>query len=81
MDGLADSVKLLHQRLVDMQAAGGIQNHHIALMLTGVFDRLQRGLDRILRCLLYTSPSSLPLALSVVATLVCPFRSFCSILS
>ena len=49
MDGLADSVKLLHQRLVDVQAAGGIQNHHVALMLTGVFDRLQRGLDRILR--------------------------------
>ncbi len=49
MDGFADSVKLFHQRLVDVQAARRIQNHHVALMLTGVFNRFLRRLDRILR--------------------------------
>ena len=49
MDGFADSVKLFHQRLVDVQTARRIQNHHVALMLTGVFNRFLRRLDRILR--------------------------------
>ena len=35
-----------------MQTTRRIENHHIALMRTGVFDGFLRGLDRILRAML-----------------------------
>ena len=52
VNGFADSVKLFHQRLVDVQTTRRIENHHVALMRTGVFDGFLRGLDRILRSML-----------------------------
>ncbi len=38
LDGGLDGLELLHQRLVDMEAAGGVQEDHVVAVLVGVGD-------------------------------------------
>ena len=51
LDGGLDVFQLVHQRLVHMQTAGGVQKHHVMAVLTGVEDGLLRRLHRVLRSL------------------------------
>ena len=48
LDGGLDVFQLVHQSLVHMQTAGGVQKHHVVTVLTGVEDGLLRRLHRIL---------------------------------
>ena len=51
LDGGLDVFQLVHQSLVHMQTAGGVQKHHVMAVLTGVEDGLFRRLHRVLRSL------------------------------
>ena len=48
MNLVADLLELLHELFVDMQTAGGIQDHHVVAVVLRVTDSLLRDLDRIL---------------------------------
>ena len=46
LDGCLDRLRLLHHFFVDVQAAGGIHNHHVTGVLTRMLHRTFRHLDR-----------------------------------
>ena len=51
LDGGLDVFQLIHQSLVHMQTAGGIQKHHVIATLTGVENGFLGSLNRILSAL------------------------------
>ena len=50
-DGLFNPPQLFHQRLVDLQPAGGVDNHVVVAVVFGVADGLLRGEHRVLGAL------------------------------
>ena len=52
LDFRLDAAKLLHEGIVDVKAAGGIDDEHVAAIVVGVLDGLFGGFDRILRAVL-----------------------------
>ena len=51
MDGGLDLRQLVHQRFIDVQTAGGIDNQHVAAVVAGVFNGFLDRLYRVLRAL------------------------------
>ena len=47
LDPLADLRQLLHQVLVDVEAAGGVDDQHVAALLAGLVERPAGDLDRV----------------------------------
>ena len=47
LHGVADVSRLLHQRLVHAESAGGVDDHRVVQLLPRVFDRVARHLHRV----------------------------------
>ncbi len=47
LDGVADARGLRHQLLVDAEAAGGVDDHDVVLLVAGLFDTGARDLDGV----------------------------------